>query len=60
LFDEFIQRALKCLSSPFSFSRTSVSGFGSSFNYANEGNEERRENMKAKRTKKMVKEANKR
>jgi hypothetical protein len=60
LFNEFIQKALRCLSSPFSFSRTSVSGSGSSSNYANEGNEERRENMKARRTKKMVKEANKR
>ncbi|KAJ6682377.1 PLANT INTRACELLULAR RAS-GROUP-RELATED LRR PROTEIN 4 [Salix koriyanagi] len=35
LFDEFIQRASKCLSSPSSL--TSVSGFGSSSNYANGG-----------------------
>ncbi|CAK7355501.1 unnamed protein product [Dovyalis caffra] len=36
LFDEFIQRASKCLSSPSS-SSTSVSGFDSSSNYANGG-----------------------
>jgi hypothetical protein len=60
LFDEFIQRASKCLSSLFFSSRTSVSRFSSSSNYANKGNEERRENMKARRTKKMVKKENKR
>ncbi|KAF9682079.1 hypothetical protein SADUNF_Sadunf05G0071100 [Salix dunnii] len=38
LFDEFIQRASKCLSSPSPPSAlTSVSGFGSSSNYANGG-----------------------
>ncbi|KAJ6996888.1 hypothetical protein D5086_010435 [Populus alba] len=39
LFDEFIQRASKCLSwpPPTSSSPTSVSGFGSSSNYANGG-----------------------
>ena len=39
LFDEFIQRASKCLSSPPppSSALTSVSGFGSSSNYANGG-----------------------
>ncbi|KAJ6929649.1 hypothetical protein NC652_013515 [Populus alba x Populus x berolinensis] len=39
LFDEFIQRASKCLSwpPPTSSSSTSVSGFGSSSNYANGG-----------------------
>eukprot|EP00258_Populus_trichocarpa_P045400 XP_024461419.1 plant intracellular Ras-group-related LRR protein 4 [Populus trichocarpa] len=37
LFDEFIQRASKCLSSPSSSSPPSVSGFDSSSNYTNGG-----------------------